>query len=520
MKRMLSILIAAMLVFSLAFTGSAVFDSGEVTDQLKSEAYFMQSLDEGTVIFKKNEDKKLPMAGYVKIVAAVTALQKWPDLDEKVKITEENLSLIKYDYTVRRAGYKAGESVSKRELINSLVVYGANDSASVIAYEISGSFDAFITEMNSTVKSVGCESTAIKNLTGFDVDGQYTTASDIAKLVKFAMDIPAFSEAFSATSVTLKQTDLNSERTYQASNRMRNKNVPDYYHESVNAGKQTSTEKAGECISVISAQDGYTYIVVVLKGHLEDVDRDGVNENTAMTDAKKMLDWTYKNIRYRVVVSPSQVVAVIDVVAGKGTDVVKLVPEKEGSALVPANATPASVLYEVIPTSAPEKLRAPVKQGEVIAKAKVYYAGQVLSEVNLVAQETVKLSFFGLIATGISAIMTSTFFILVVGIAALAALGYFALLLKKYLIDTGVLTSKTPVKSAAQKPSAKKPAAKSAPVKRAPTGKTPQRNGAASKAGAKSAPKKPSSKGIDFKMPEIDLSKIKKTIGKYIKEKE
>jgi hypothetical protein len=50
----------------------------------------------------------------VKISIAITAIEKWPDLDEKIKITEENLSLIKYDYTVRTAGYKAGETVSKR----------------------------------------------------------------------------------------------------------------------------------------------------------------------------------------------------------------------------------------------------------------------------------------------------------------------------------------------------------------------------------------------------------------------
>lgn len=494
---MLSILITLILALTFAFSGFSVFDSGEVTNDLKSEAYFMQSLDEDTVIFKKNENNKLPVAGFVKIAIAVTAIEKWPDLDEKVKITEDNLSLIKYDYTVRRAGYKAGESVSKRELINCLVVYSANDAASVIAHEISGSFDAFMTEMNNTVKKIGCESTVLKNLTGFDTDGQYTTASDVAKLVKYAMTFPAFSEAFSATSVTLKKTDLNEERTYDATNRMRNKSISDYYHESVNAGKQTSTEEAGECISVVSSQDGYSYLVVVLKGHLEDIDKDGVNENTALTDAKKMLDWTYQNIKYRVVVSPSQVVAMIDVVAGKGTDVVKLVPEKESSSLVPSNATPASVLYEIIDSSAPEKLRAPVKQGEVIAKAKVYYAGQVLSEVNLVAQEDVKLSFFGLIASGISAIMTSSLFIVVIGVAAILSIGYFVFLLKKYLIDTGKLISKSAGKT-------------SAPVK----------NTSAAKTSAKKSTSSEKSKGLNIELPKIDFTKIKKTNSKYTKKKE
>ena len=494
MKRMLSIVSAIVLILTLAFPAFSVFDSGEVTKNLRSDAYYLQSLDEETVLFQKNENKKLPMAGFVKIIAAATAIEKWPGLDEKIKITDKNISLIKYDYTVKTAGYKVGESVSKRELINCIIVYSANDAASIVAYEISGSFDGFISEMNAFVKKLGCESTVVKNLTGFDIDGQYTTVSDMAKIIKYAMTYPAFSEAFSATEVTLKQTDLNSQRTFSATNRMRNSTISDYYLSAVNAGKQTSTEKAGECAAVIASQDGYTYLSIVMKGRLEDIDRDGVKENTALTDSKRMLSWAYDNIRYRVVVSPSQVVAVIDVTAGKGTDKVKLVPEKEISSLVPSNATPASVLYEIVEGSAPEKLRAPVKKGDVIAKAKVYYAGQVLTEVNLVAEEGVKLSFFGLIASGISAVMKSFFFIFVIGVATLLALCYFALLLKKYLIDSGVLTEKAPSKVTAKNASQQKKSA--APVKKTPSKK--QLSG-------KNKIQLP-----DIKLPKIDLSKFKK----------
>ena len=499
MKRMLSIVSAIILIFTLAFPAFSVFDSGEVTKNLKSYAYYLQSLDEETILFQKNENKKLPMAGFIKIIAAATAIEKWPGLDEKIKITEKNLSLIKYDYTVKTASYKVGESVSKRELINCIIVYGANDAASVVAYEVSGSFDGFVAEMNAFVKKIGCESTVVKNLTGFDIDGQYTTVSDMAKIIKYAMTYPAFSEAFSATEVTLKQTDLNSQRTFSATNRMRNSTISDYYLSAVNAGKQTSTEKAGECAAVIASQDGYTYLSIVMKGHLEDIDRDGVKENTALTDSKKMLSWAYNNIRYRVVVSPAQVVAVIGVTAGKGTDKVKLVPENEISALVPSNATPASVLYEIVEGSAPQKLRAPVKKDEVIAKAKVYYAGQVLTEVNLVAEEGVKLSFFGLIVSGISAVMKSSFFIFVIGVAAILALCYFALLLKKYLIDSGVLTEKVPAKT--------------------PSRKAPVKNSAQQKKTAATVKKAPAQKAQvkkngfelpDIRLPKIDLSKFKK----------
>lgn len=535
LKRMLSILFGILIVFSFVMPASAVFDSGEVTDYLVSDAYYMQSLDEDTVLFSKNENKKLPMAGFVKIVAAVTAIEKWGDLDEKIKITSKNLSLVKYDYSVRTAGYKEGEKVSKRELINCLVVYSANDAASIIAYEVAGSLGAFTAEMNSVLQRIGCESTAVKNLTGFDTDGQYTTVSDMAKLVKYAMTFPAFAEAFSMTSVTLKETEFNKERTFSATNRMRNQTVSDYYHSAVNAGKQTSTDKAGECTAVVASQDGYNYLVIVMKGILKDIDKDGVKENTALTDAKRMLNWTYRNIRYRVVVSPAQVVAVIDVIAGKGTDTVKLVPEKEGSSLVPSNATPASVLYTVVEETIPEKLVAPVKKGEVIAKAKVYYAGQVLSEVNLVAQDDVKLSFFGLIASGISAIMTSTVFIVVIGIATALAIAYFVMLLRNFLVETGVIQVK---KTAQKKPqqtktangqktkkaftqskpnastAAKKPVQKRPQVQKSATGNVQR---APSKAPSKTAGKAPqqrkpaeNKRKSSFSFPEVDFSKFKK----------
>ena len=163
LKRMLSILFGILVIFACAAPASAVFDSGEITDNLKSHAYYMQSLDEETVLFKKNENEKLPMAGFVKIVATVTAIEKWADLDEKIKVTNKNLSLVKYDYSVRTAGYKEGEKISKRELINCLVVYSANDAASIIAYEVSGSLEAFTAEMNAVLQRIGCESTVVKN---------------------------------------------------------------------------------------------------------------------------------------------------------------------------------------------------------------------------------------------------------------------------------------------------------------------------------------------------------------------
>lgn len=424
MKKIVALFAVLLTAFTLCLPAGAVFDSGTVTAKLKSDVYYMESLDEETAFFDRNSTKKVPAAAFVKILAAVTAIEKWPELDEKVTVSEKNLSLVEYGYGIRTALYKAGEKVSKRELIDCLIVYSANDAASIIAYEISGSLDAFIKEMQATADKIGLTSTVIKNIHGFDEDGQYTTARDIAKMLKYALNYPVFVEAFSASTVTLKKTSLNEERTYNASNKMLNATISDYYHSSVTGGKQTMTDKAGECIAVVSSKDGYSYLTVVLGGKLTDVDKDGVDENTCMTDAKKMLNWVYENIRYRVVASPTQHVAMVEIASGKGTDKLRLVPEKETSALVPANATTASVLFEVVEGTVPEKVKAPVKAGDIIGQANILYAGQILAKINLVAANDVSLSFTGLIMNTTRTVMTSWVFIILVALAAAGCIVY------------------------------------------------------------------------------------------------
>ncbi len=424
MKKLMALVAVLLMILTLVLPVGAVFDSGSVTGKLKSDVYYMESLDEDTAFFDRNSSKKVPAAAFVKILAAVTAIEKWPELDEKVTVSQKNLSLVEYGYGIRTALYKAGEKVSKRELIDCLVVYSANDAASIIAYEVSGSLDAFIKEMQTTADKIGMTSTVVKNIHGFDEDGQYTTAKDVAKLLKYALNYPVFVEAFSASTVTLKKTSLNEERTYNASNKMVNATISDYYHSSVTGGKQTMTDRAGECIAVVSSKDGYSYLTIVMGGKLTDVDGDGVDENTCMTDAKRMLNWVYENIRYRVVASPTQHVAVVEVMSGKGTDKLRLVPEKETSALVPANATTASVLFEVVEGTVPEKVKAPVKAGDILGQANILYAGQILAKVNIVAATDVSLSFTGLIMNTVRAVMTSWVFIVLVALAMAGCVGY------------------------------------------------------------------------------------------------
>lgn len=480
MKKSISLLLVIMMiitVLSVSFGVGATFADSKVTDELRSDVYYLQSLDDDTVFFEKNADKKMPAAAFIKLIASVVAIEKWGNLDENVTVTKENLSLVKYDYGIRTASYKDGEKVSKKELINCLIVYSANDAVSIIAKEVSGSLEAFIADMQALADKAGCTSTKIKNIHGFDEEGQYTTAKDVAKFMKYALTYPAFSEAISAESVTLKATSQNDERTYKSSNKMKNASISDYYHSSVTGGKYTATDAAGECAAIVTNMDGYSYLAVTLGGKLQHVDNDGVKENTCFTDIKTMLNWVYENIRYRVIASQDQSVAVVKVKAGKDTDKVRIVPEKEISALVPASVTPASVMFEVVEDSVEKDITAPVKAGEVMGQAKIYYAGTELATINLVAAQDVERSITGFIMSKISALVGSTVFMILTILLFLASVAYLVLMMSKFygwdknfpvlnnITGAKANVKKTPVKKAA----AKKPADKKVPVKKSQT---------------------------------------------------
>ena len=470
MKKTVSLLLVCGLIITMLsgiFSAGALFADKNVTDNLLSKAYYLQSMDDGTVFFEKNADKKMPAAAFVKLVAAVVAIEKWGNLDEKVTVTNKSLSLVKYDYGVRTASYKDGEKVSKKELVNCLVVYSANDAASIIAYEISGSVEAFVKEMQSLAEKTGCTSTQFRNIHGFDEDGQYTTARDVAKFMQYALSYPAFSEAISADSVTLKATSQNEERTFKTGNKMKTASIADYYHQSVTGGKYTATEKAGECAAIVTNMDGYSYLAVTLGGKLSDIDSDGVKENSCFTDIKRMLNWVYDNIRYRVIASSEQSIAAVSVKAGKDTDKVRLVPEKEISALVPSNVTPASVMFEIVEDSVKKSITAPVEAGEVLGQAKVYYAGIELCTINLVAAQTVERSFTGLIMATLSDIVGSTAFLVLTILSFLAAAAYLVMIMSKFYGWDKKIENMAAIKKAQpnKKTSAKSSTAKKQPPK-------------------------------------------------------
>ena len=412
MKKILSIIMIAAVLMSSVFTlnAGAAFDEEMKAMGLYSDCLLLVSADNGEVVFEKNAGKQTPPASLTKVVTAIVVLENCTNLDAVVTVSESCIKEL--DGTGSSlGGLKAGEQVTVYNLLASLLIQSANEAATVLADYISGGDRAkFIAMMNEVAARLGCANSHFVNPHGLHDDDQYVTAEDMAKFILHAMEFPAFAEIVGKTSYKLPATNLQEERNALNTNYLLNSAYKDYYCKYVKGGKTGSTSDAGRCVVAVASKDGYNYVAVCLNSVYRDVDNDGVAENGSFLDAKEMFEWAFKNLELVAISDTTRIVSQVPVKYAKTTDFLTLSPGETVYSLVPAGTDSGSLLVEPIAETVPEFVKAPVKKGEVICRAKVLYAGNVIKEIDLVASMDVKRGFFATIGTVAKAIFSNWIF--------------------------------------------------------------------------------------------------------------
>ncbi|MBQ2846633.1 MAG: serine hydrolase [Clostridia bacterium] len=423
MKRFLSIFFTAVLLLSAVFCVPAVASYDEVMESMKlhSDCVLLVSADNSEVIFAKNEGKQTSPASLTKVITAMVVLENCENLNQLVTVSESAIKEL--DGTGSSlGGLQAGEQVSVYDLLCNLLMQSANEAATTLADFISGNDrDKFISMMNEVAERLGCKNSHFVNPHGLDDDDQYVTAEDMAKFVAHAMTFPVFEEIFGRVTYTLNATNLQEERIIRNTNNMMNSAYKDYYCKYVKGGKTGSTSIAGRCVVAVASNDGYNYIGVALNSTMSDVDGDGVNENGAFLDCKEMFDWAFKNIELVAISDTTKIVGQVPVKYAKTTDYLTLSPAETVYSLVPVGTDSGSLLVEPVEDTLPEFVKAPIKKGEKICKAKVLYAGRVIKEIDLVASMDVEMGIFSFLGT-LAKNLASSWPFRIVAILVIAAL--------------------------------------------------------------------------------------------------
>lgn len=428
MKKLLSvfmsIVIISLTVFCVPFTAKAATYTPNV--KIYADAYMLISLDDDSypVVAEKNADKRKYPASLTKIVTTMVTLNKVKDLSQKTTVSKSAIEAL-YGTGAQVAGLKIGQTVTIEELLYLTMVHSACDACQVLAEFVSGSVPAFVEEMNSWVKSLGCKDTNFVNPDGLHDPNHYTTPSDMAKITLAAMKNEIFNKISSTQQY--KFGKLNFIHT----NYMLDKFHVTYYYQYAQGIKTGSTEQAGYCVITKASKGGYNYLAIVMDSPIEVLD--GIKTKCSFIDAKSLFDWAFDSLKYTTVVRKNDIAYELPVNNGKDADTVQLVVKDDITTLVPSTLDPSNVIIE--PVNPPESLDAPVTKDDFVCKANVIYAGKTIVTVDLVAAKTVELSTFLKILNALKKFFTNKIVLAVLTIIVLLAILYIVTFVRRLRRD-------------------------------------------------------------------------------------
>lgn len=236
----------------------------------------------GLILLEHNVNKKVKIGNVAKIMNLLLIYEALENeqisLNDVVTVSEQAASM-----QGSQLFLEANEEILVETLIKSIIMIGANDSAMVMAEQIARNPQEFVVLMNNKAQELGMTNTNYSNITGIDEEGQYTTAYDIAILVREL--ITKYPEILEFSKIKeeeiIRKPDQSREIPFLLINR--NKYLKPYEDSTIITGY---TAGAKHCIVGITEREGFQLIAVTL----------GVlNSKTRFEETISMLDFGYKN---------------------------------------------------------------------------------------------------------------------------------------------------------------------------------------------------------------------------------
>lgn len=242
---------------------------------VSANAALLMKASNKEVLYQQNGLEKIQPASTAKLLTAILAVEL-SDEDEEFLVGSE-IDLIALDSS--RAYLKKGQRLSLEQILDALLLPSGNDTAYVIAAnlgrklagdsEISDkkAVKRFVQEMNDEVVKLGGIDTNFLTPDGYDKEGQYTTAYDMALIGIKALEYDEISRSVSKTkarNILLSGEDV----TWRNSNKLIQSGSGYYYKYAI--GLKTGTSKeAGRCLVSAAKKDKEVYVSVIMNASPE-----------------------------------------------------------------------------------------------------------------------------------------------------------------------------------------------------------------------------------------------------------
>jgi D-alanyl-D-alanine carboxypeptidase (penicillin-binding protein 5/6) len=323
----------------------------------------------GSILFEKNADELRPPSSMMKLMTAEVVFNALAQ--GKVKLTDEyRIS----ENAWRKGGAPSGGStmfaainskVAVDDLLHGAVIQSGNDSCIALAEGMAGNERIFANEfMTKRARELGLAKSTFGNSSGLPDPANKMTVRELAKLARHI--ILTYPE----------QYKLFNEREFTW-NKIRQQNRNPLLNSLTGAdGLKTGYTKDGGYGMVGSAVQNGIRLIVVVNG-LEDPD-------DRASEAKKMLEWGFRNFEVRTLFAAQQPVGFAKVFGGESRSV-RLASNEPIKVMVQKNGTDkliARVVYN-------GPVRAPVAAGQPVGIVRVWRGTNIAMEAPVYAAEAV-----------------------------------------------------------------------------------------------------------------------------------
>jgi serine-type D-Ala-D-Ala carboxypeptidase (penicillin-binding protein 5/6) len=326
--------------------------------QLDARAWVLVDGRTGELLAGHAAARSLAIASATKLMTAHLALGRLP-LRRRVRMAP--YSAIPAESLL---GVPAGTPISVRDLLYSLILQSANDSAHTLAQVIGSTQRRFVTEMNLAAAALGLADTHYSNPIGLDSPGNYSSARDLATLTRRLLANRTFARIADSSTAVL--------RSLRPPRRIGTRNTLLLRAPWVTGVKTGHTLAAGY-VEVGSGQRRGVRLISVVLGAPSEVQRD--------SESIDLLDYGFAQYRVRHPVRRGEVLASPSIRYAGGE-----LPLRAAHPIT-AGVRRGQLLRTSV--RAPEEVTGPVRKGKRLGRVTVVVDGRVAGGAALLASRSI-----------------------------------------------------------------------------------------------------------------------------------
>lgn len=239
--------------------------------QLHSQKVLLMKVDSGEVLYAQNEQTGIYPASLTKMMTAILALESIPDSNELIELENEDF-LGLYEANASMAGFQPGEKVRAIDLIYGTLLSSGADCSVGLASHTAGSQEAFAERMNEKARELDMSHTHFVNPTGLHDTDHYSTVSDLALLLRYALKNDTFRTIFTTSAYTTSPTAAYEEGIPLRSTMFHMLQEASLDQGPLLGGKTGYTNQAGLCLASLANVNGEEYLLVTAGASPDDAD--------------------------------------------------------------------------------------------------------------------------------------------------------------------------------------------------------------------------------------------------------